>query len=183
MSKVVGYFAALFFLKSETYWSFGGGGVSALRCCAISNAFFGADGVTVVLEFELLEDEENPVEGLTALGLLEDEEKPDEGLLALGLLEDDENPPEREEENPLERDEEKPPERVFASALSIAGKTISDSEAISRVIYFFIFVLIWDFNISLTGSLSRLFSDFSQKRFHFFIIFNELVNTFIINKL
>ena len=135
VANVEGYFPALFFLKSFTKVSFGGGGVIALRCCAISNA-----------DFCLLE--ENPDEDLPEL-----EEKPELGFTALGLLPEEKPEPEERLEEKLEleleeRLEEKPDERLeeneerleenpFASA-SITGSISTDIATNSSLMYFFI---------------------------------------------
>jgi hypothetical protein len=145
VANVEGYFPALFFLKSFTKVSFGGGGVIDLRCCAISNADFGL--------LEENPDEEPELEEKPEEGLLLEEEKPVLGFTALGLLLD-ENPEleERLEEKPEleleERLEEKPDERLeeneerleenpFASA-SITGNISTDIATISSLMYFFI---------------------------------------------
>lgn len=120
-----------------------------MRCCAISNALFGATLglLTLPLELGLLEDDEKPLEGFTALGLLE--EKP----LELGLLEEeereDENPEEREEEKLEDREEENPPEREDENPLPFASITgsISIENPRSRYLIYLFIVLVRAFNI------------------------------------
>ncbi len=146
VANVEGYFDALFFLKSFTKVSFGGGGVIALRCCAISNADFGLleenpDEDLPLLEEKpeegLLLEEEKPVLGFTALGLLPEENpEPEERLEEKPELELEE----RLEENPderLEENEERLEENPFASA-SITGSISTDITTISSLMYFFI---------------------------------------------
>ena len=102
--------------------------------------------LTLPLELGLLEDDEKPLEGFTALGLLE--EKP----LELGLLEEereDENPEEREEEKLEDREEENPPEREDENPLPFASITgsISIENPRSRYLIYLFIVLVRAFNI------------------------------------